>query len=161
MQRRVFHVGGEPFVAVRDGFFETHGTLAALIERYRPAAPDSTAEAQVAPVPAKAAPDDTEASAVVPVAPEAATAQRHDTDEPPAKRRRSRTPRPKTPPASTEAAPTDTAEDEPNQAEEVLAAVEAVQNSGPKARVAGRRRAGQPPTPRWMTAGKMRRGRLK
>ena len=37
MQRRVFSIGGEPFVAARDGFFETHGTLAALIEQHRPA----------------------------------------------------------------------------------------------------------------------------
>ena len=34
MQRRVFHVDGKPFMATRDGggFFETHGTLARLIE---------------------------------------------------------------------------------------------------------------------------------
>ena len=34
MQRRVFRIGGRPFVATRDGggFFETHGTLARLIE---------------------------------------------------------------------------------------------------------------------------------
>ena len=34
MQRRVFRIDGEPFVATRDGggFFETHGTLLALVE---------------------------------------------------------------------------------------------------------------------------------
>ncbi len=34
MQRRVFRVGGKPFMATRDGggFFETHGTLALLVE---------------------------------------------------------------------------------------------------------------------------------
>jgi hypothetical protein len=34
MQRRVFRIGGRPFVATRDGggFFETQGTLARLIE---------------------------------------------------------------------------------------------------------------------------------
>ena len=33
MQRRVFRIDGEPFVATRDGgvFFETHGTLSLLI----------------------------------------------------------------------------------------------------------------------------------
>ena len=38
MQRRIFRVGGLPFVAARDGFFETHGALAALIEEHRPGA---------------------------------------------------------------------------------------------------------------------------
>ena len=33
MQRRIFRVDGVPSVAARDGFFETHGTLAALIEK--------------------------------------------------------------------------------------------------------------------------------
>ena len=34
MQRRVFRLGGEPFVATRDGggFMQTHGTLALLVE---------------------------------------------------------------------------------------------------------------------------------
>ncbi len=34
MQRRIFRVGGKPFMATRDGggFFETHGTLSLLIE---------------------------------------------------------------------------------------------------------------------------------
>jgi hypothetical protein len=34
MQRRVFRIAGRPFVATRDGggFFETHATLARLIE---------------------------------------------------------------------------------------------------------------------------------
>ena len=162
MQRRIFRIDGTPFIAVRDGgFIETHGTLAALIEKHRPGAPDRIAEAEAVPIPAQTEPSEPEASAVVPVAPEAVDGQRRETDPPPAKRRRARTPRPETPPASTEAAPTDAAEDKPNVAEEVLGAVEVVQNSGPRARVVGRRRAGQPPTPRWMTAGKARRGRLK
>ena len=34
MQRRIFRIDGEPFVATRDGggFFETHATLARLID---------------------------------------------------------------------------------------------------------------------------------
>ncbi len=38
MQRRIFNVGGVPFVATRDGggFFETHGTLSLLIEGQAP-----------------------------------------------------------------------------------------------------------------------------
>ena len=36
MQRRVFRIAGSPFVVTRDGggFFETHGTLARLIEAH-------------------------------------------------------------------------------------------------------------------------------
>jgi hypothetical protein len=106
-------------------------------------------------------PSEPEASPVALGAPQAVEAQRHDTDAPSAKPRKARVPRPRAPPASTVAAPHDTAADEPIEAEEVLVAAEAVQNSGPKARVVGRWRAGQPPMPRWMTAGKERRGRLK
>ena len=38
MQRRVFRIDGDPFVATRDGggFFETHGTLVALVEGHAP-----------------------------------------------------------------------------------------------------------------------------
>ena len=42
MQRRIFRVGGKPFLATRDGggFFETHGTLTLLVEGHgRGAAP--------------------------------------------------------------------------------------------------------------------------
>ena len=164
MQRRIFRVGGLPFVAARDGFIETHGTLAALIEKHRPGATtDRGADTGVAPTPAQVASDETVTLAATlgaldPAEPEA---PRPNTGAPSAKSRKARGPRPKAPPASTGAAPNDTAADEPTEAEEVVAAVEAVQNSGPKARVVGRRRAGQPPTPRWMTAGKERRGRLK
>ena len=36
MQRRVFRIGGQPFMATRDGggFFETHATLARLLEAH-------------------------------------------------------------------------------------------------------------------------------
>jgi hypothetical protein len=43
MLRRVFRIGGKPFMATRDGggFFETHGTLSVLIEGHgRGGAPD-------------------------------------------------------------------------------------------------------------------------
>ena len=40
-QRRIFRVEGSPFVVTRDGgFFETWATLAALIEKHRPIAPE-------------------------------------------------------------------------------------------------------------------------
>ncbi len=54
MQRRVFRIDGSPFVATRDGggFFETHGTLARLIEaRGRggaPGKPETVQEAAAA-----------------------------------------------------------------------------------------------------------------
>jgi hypothetical protein len=48
------------------------------------------------------------------------------------------------------------------EADEMLAEVAATAHaSGPRARVVGRPRAEQPRTPRWMVAGKLRRGRLK
>jgi hypothetical protein len=52
MQRRIFHVGGEPFVAARDGFFETHGTLSLLVEGHgrggAPGKPETVQEAAAA-----------------------------------------------------------------------------------------------------------------
>ena len=38
MQRRIFTLGGKPFLATRDGggFFETHATLALLIDGHKP-----------------------------------------------------------------------------------------------------------------------------
>lgn len=168
MQRRIFRVGGEPFVAARGGFIETHGTLTALIEKHRPGATaDRGAEADfapthvAAPTRAQAAPGEPEASAIAPGAPRAVEAQRHDTDAPSAKPRKARAPRPKPPPASADAAPIGETAVHPSEAAEMLAAVEATQDKGPKARVVGRRRAGQPAPPRWTIAGKVRRGRLK
>ena len=51
MQRRVFRIGGKPFLATRDGggFFETHATLARLIEGHgRGGAPDKQETVQEA-----------------------------------------------------------------------------------------------------------------
>jgi hypothetical protein len=51
MQRRIFTLAGGPFVATRDGggFFETHATLARLIEtRRRGGAPDAVETVQEA-----------------------------------------------------------------------------------------------------------------
>ena len=75
MQRRVFRIDGQPFVATRGGFIETHGTLAALIEEHAPHAPERNAEAETAPVevtapiPAPEVSGGTEASALAPGAP--------------------------------------------------------------------------------------------
>ena len=156
MQRRIFHVGGEPFVAARDGFFETHGTLAALIEEHRPATPEPSAETRTTPAEGGAPRSDAEPS------PAPAEADRNGRPAAAAKPRKPKAPRPEPAPADTDAAPAAETAVGPSDAEEMPAGVAAAQGSGAKARVVGRgRRAGQPPTPRWMVAGKMRRGRLK
>ena len=53
MQRRVFRIDGSPFVATRDGgFFETHATLARLVEAHgrggAPGKPETVQEAAAA-----------------------------------------------------------------------------------------------------------------
>ena len=54
MQRRVFRIGGKPFVATRDGggFFETQGTLLPLIEAHgrggAPGKPETVQDAAAA-----------------------------------------------------------------------------------------------------------------
>ena len=155
-------------MATRDGgFFETWATLAALIEKHRPAVPEPKGKADAAPAPERATPGDAETSAATsgapaPAEPEVVRAERNVRCEAAAKPRKPGAPRPNPAPATTDAAPTGETAPEPSEAEEMLAGVAAAQGSGAKARVVGRgRRAGQPPTPRWMVAGKMRRGRLK
>ncbi len=162
VQRRVFRVEGRPFVATRDcGFLETWATLAALTENYRPVAPEPGATTNMAPVQEHAAPRGLEPSPA-PAEPEAPRARQHGAEAPSAKPRQPRARRPKPPPASTDAVPGGEIAARQSEAEEMLAGVAAAQVSGARARVVGRgRRAGQPPTPRWMVAGKMRRGRLR
>jgi hypothetical protein len=160
-QRRVFSIEGSPFVATRDGFLETWATLAALIENHRPVTPEAGARTNTAPVQEHAAPSEPEPSPA-PAEPEAARAQQHGAEAPSAKPRQPRARRPRPPAVNTVVAPGDEVAARPSEAEEMLAGVAAEQGSGGRARVVGRgRRAGQPPTPRWMVAGKMRRGRLK
>jgi hypothetical protein len=85
MQRRVFTIGGEPFLAARqDGFYETAGTLLALIagatgereaapssapEPSLPASPPPTDDEAVPEQPEKPAEEATEPSATVPAIP--------------------------------------------------------------------------------------------
>ena len=162
VQRRVFRLDGRPFVATRNGgFFETWGTLLALIGKLRPDAPEQNSGVATAPSPEDAGPSDPEPSPV-PAEPEVVRAERNRHREVAAKSRQARTPRPKPPPARTDAAPTCGTVVQPSGAKEMLTEVSAVQGHASRPRVVGRgRRAGQPPTPRWMVAGKMRRGRLK
>ncbi len=167
MQRRVFHVGGEPFVAAREGFFETHGTLAALIEKHRPTAAVSDAEPEAARVPERAMPGDAETSvatsgAPAPEGPEEVRAGQNGRRAAAARPRKARAPWTEPAPAHADTAPVDETAAGPSEAEKTLAGVAAAQGRALGARVVGRvRRVGKPLTPRWMVAGKMRRGRLK
>lgn len=159
MQRRIFQIGGLPHVVARDGFFETHSTLAELIEKYEPADLDRSDGTDTAPnLPQVLAPD-MEASAAIRA--EAVTAaEREGRAAPLAKPRKARTSRPKPPFTTAEAATIATNKAKAPNTDGKSAAFGATPAPAPKARVV-RRRAGQPPTPRWMTAGKERRGRLK
>ncbi len=163
MQRRIFLVDGLPFVAARDGFFETHGTLAVLIEGHQPAAPEEpSTETSMAPKQEHAVQGDA-GPPPAPARPDAeADAERDRNVSDAARLPRRGAPRPgPAPAAAVDPAPTGAAVTEASEAEEMLAGVAAAQGGGARARVAGRWRAGQPPTPRWTVAGKLRRGRLK
>lgn len=172
MQRRIFTIEGLPCVATRGGgLLETHGTLAALIEGHVPEAPERDARAEPAPIQETAPPSAPEVSggtevpapapgAPIPDGPASASSERKGRRAPAAKPRKARTPPPEAAPASTAAAATGEAGAEPSEAADMLAGVEASQPSGRGARVIGRRRAGEPKTPRWAVAGKIRRGRI-
>jgi hypothetical protein len=159
VQRRIFRIDGKPHLVVRGGYNETHATLAALLERHRGEAPHRATAPSAAAATVKAAPPDASTSGAAPEGHGAE--QRHEAAEPVAKVRRPRQPRPR-PEARPEVAFIAAPEAAPAETEEMLAAATATASSGgPKARVAGRWRAGQPKTPRWMVAGKLRRGRLR
>ena len=173
MQRRIFSIDGQPFVATRGGGLnETHGTLAALIEQHAAETPRPSADVEVAAIQEFAptsAPEVTGGTqtpalalgAPAPAEPDAAPSERTGRRAAAPKPRKAKTSPPKVAPASTASAATGEAAAEPSEGADMLAGVEAPQTPGPGARVVGRRRAGQPPTPRWAIAGKLRRGRLK
>lgn len=172
MQRRVFRLDGAPVLATRDGgYFETHGTLATLIARFaavpagkgaamdgpRPhdRAPASGAEPSAAsgPGPAQASPSgvDLPTSTAGPSpAPESCP------QEPAAEAVGPGAPRDG---AAVSAA--DAGEEVATPAEETGAEGDGAPTRFRAARAPRQRRAGQPKTPRWITAGKERRGRLK
>jgi hypothetical protein len=160
-QRRIFFLRGEPVVAVRGGFLETWATLAALIENHGPIAPEPSAEAGAAAAPEHDTQSDAGPSPG-PARPDAAKAKRGHRGDAAATRRGPRVPRSKSTPADTGAAHTGRTVVGPSDAEETLAGSTAAPGRRPKAFVPCRgRRRGWPPTPRWMVAGRMRRGRLK
>jgi hypothetical protein len=165
VQRRVFRIAGRPFLATRDGgYFETHATLAAQIEAYLPevAVLAVTPGAPPADVPATPADERSseEVADIISSAPSDAAQPgvEAERDGAPARVRRPRTRRAKLMPTATEPAGDARSEDGPTAAEVVAAASAAAPIRG---LVAERRRAGQPKTPRWMVAGKLRRGRLR
>jgi hypothetical protein len=172
MQRRVFRLDGEPVLATRDGgYFETHGTLATLIER-RSAVPAARGAAMDGPRPHQgAAASGAEPSA--PSGPGSAQASPTGVDLPTSTAGPSPAPEPCPQGPAAEAAepgaPRDDGAVAANDAEAEVAApadetgVEggAVPTRLRAARTPRQRRAGQPKTPRWVTAGKERRGRLK
>ena len=170
MQHRIFRIDGEPFLATRGGGLnESHGTLAALIEKHAPerdAGAEAAATRATAPTPAQDTTGGTDAPALTlgapaPVQSEAAPPERKGRRAAAAKPRKPRTPPPEAAPASPEAASIAGTPAEPSEAADMLAGVEASRPAGRGARVVGRRRAGEPATPRWAVAGKLRRGRLK
>ena len=172
MQRRVFRLDGEPVLATRDGgYFETHGTLATLIERRaavpvgRGAAMDgprphqgavaSGAEPSAAsgPGPAQASPTgvDLRTSTAGP-----SPAPEHPPQEPVAEAAEPGAPR-----DSAAVSAADAGEEVATPVDETGAEGDGAPTRLRAARAPRQRRAGQPKTPRWVTAGKERRGRLK
>ncbi len=161
MQRRVFRLDGEPVLATRDGgYFETHGTLATLIER-RAAVPAGRGAAASGAEPAAASGPGPAQASPTGVDPPTSTAGPSPAPEPcpqgPAAEAAE-------PGALRDAASVSAAVAE----EEVATPVEGTGAEGGAvptrlraARTARQRRAGEPKTPRWVTAGKERRGRLK
>jgi outer membrane biosynthesis protein TonB len=187
MQRRIFWLDGAPVLLQRGTApFETHGTLAALIARRPAGAPRHTAAgspppAPVAPVtqapppppvepppPAPAAPV-TQAPLPPPVEPPPTPAPVEPSPpappppveaqvtspepRPPAKRRR-RT-------AAVQPGDAEPPVAEPVQGEAQQDQTDEAPEDGAGAEDAPRRRARKAPEPRWKTAGKERRGRLK
>jgi hypothetical protein len=169
VQRRIFRVGGKPFVAICDGFHETHATLAALIAERMRAAPVHPAEGRSHPAPApqdrtppRAAEGHAAARAADAPEPAVPVAPRHRARMPSEAARGSRLPPSGPTPEYVGQSGEPVGDAGSSEAEEMLAEVAAaVQASGRGAQIVGPRRAGQPRTPRWVVAGKLRRGRLK
>ncbi len=161
MQRRVFRLDGEPVLATRDGgYFETHGTLATLIERLAAVPAGRGAAASGAEPAAASGPGPAQASPTG-VDPPTSTAGPSPAPEP--------CPQEPAAEAAELGAPRDDGAGSAAGAEEEVATpaegtgVEgvAVPARPRAARTPRQRRAGEPKTPRWVTAGKERRGRLK
>jgi hypothetical protein len=183
MQRRIFRVDGKPFLATRDGaYYETQATLLRLIETAMQSIPQAAAVEVLVPSPEPVASSPDEGApagsqAGIPVTAPMQKQGRPRTTK--AKLPESVSPRAKVSPlvidtpaaqlgAEPPMAPAQAAIPEASRstmATEVSggeAAVALVEGAGTRSRTRSlHRRAGQPKTPRWVTAGKERRGRLK
>ncbi len=165
MQQRVFRVDGKPFLLSWDGsYYETAGTLRALIADVLPEQPKSLAVAPT-PIPEETAaePPPVNAPPPEPAQPEAASPQ---PPAPAAPRKRGRPRKAVAPPATVQAEPEAAPEpvpeavpESPPSAAPAASAPDTGARSDRLARLA-RRRAGAP-LPKWRTAGAARRGRLK
>ncbi len=168
MQQRVFRVDGKPFLLSRDGsYYETAGTLRALIANVLPEQTESSAAAPT-PIPEETAAEPPPAGepAPEPAPPEFASPQ---PPAPAAPRKRGRPRKAVAPPAAVQAEPEPAPEPVPEPAPEAVPEPENLPPAAPApdtgarsdrlARLA-RRRAGAP-LPKWRTAGPARRGRLK
>jgi hypothetical protein len=189
VQRRIFRLDGQPVVVTRDGgFFETHSTLVRLIEpQLRAAAPGPAPDPASAPAPAPLATPEPEAATALPAAPPVAGSAGEEPAPAPSparsgqRRRRASaaaaaapdtegaiSPDPVPAAASAASAPVEDIEAAArSEAEEMLGELAAAGPSGGAGAKVIRRfgggggGGGGPRAPRWMTAGKARRGRLK
>ncbi len=156
MQRRIFRIDERPVVIQRGTApLETHGTLSAIIAK-RLAAPRSSVDDLPLPRPEVASVQRDAQPASLVVEPEIAEPEPWPDDAPPVRKRRAR----KTVPTS-EAPPSTSAAIPQAVEHEMLADIDASQDSGIGPSASRQRRAGKQPQPRWITAGKARRGRLK
>jgi hypothetical protein len=183
MQLRIFNVAGNPFVAARNGYLETHGSLGVLLASHMPdvtankgdvAVEAPTQEAALAPdvqpSPTEVAPSEADvepADTVGPLLPQPkrAPAKQKVPRRPAAKPRQA----PSAASTSTEAtealsfvadgAPNEEAPLGASEAHDISAAVDAREEDGSVERAAGRTRVGHPVPPRWKIAGRLRRGR--
>ncbi|MGK7870945.1 hypothetical protein [Falsiroseomonas sp. E2-1-a20] len=174
MQRRIFRIDDQPFLAVRnDGFWETYGTLMRLIEEYEQDRRQRSVEVPVAPPEAALAPLSAPtlprpaAKVADPVTAEPAQHQEVARVKP----RRRRAVRAGAE-AEQEATRTEVSNETPGPTDAaspeelpLTFGIEAVTISniadGKPVRAVRRLRIRQLQPPRWTTAGKARRGRLK
>ena len=175
MQQRIFKVEGKHYLLSRNGsYFETAGTLRALIAKAPPVTPQAAPDPEPAPAaaapppeapPAPVAPEPPPAPLAEARAPEASPAPVVEVSEPepipappeepaaPPVRRRRRSP-------TKTAAPIEAEASEP--AEPEAESVPPAEEQPPEAEAAAApRRRAKAAEPRWKTAGLARRGRLK
>ncbi len=138
MQRRIFHIDGKPHLASANGtYFETHSTLLAMLDEQISGGTEARAMAEASQLPA--APTEPLTAAAIETPNNASMATGSQPDPAPATM-------------------------EPADAINVVGSEppgEAVAAHEPHRSMLQRRRATEPKLPRWMTAGKARRGRLK